>query len=43
MNAQSTPVLAIESLRVEYPLANGSVFTAVENASLVLRPGAALA
>jgi peptide/nickel transport system ATP-binding protein len=39
MNAQSTPVLAIDSLRVEYPLANGSVFTAVENASLVIRPG----
>ena len=39
MNAQSTPVLAIDSLRVEYPLANGSVFTAVENASLIIRPG----
>lgn len=39
MNAQSTPVLAIDSLRVEYPLSNGSVFTAVENASLVIRPG----
>ncbi|MDF2969944.1 MAG: transporter ATP-binding protein [Microvirga sp.] len=39
MNAHSIPVLAIDSLRVEYPLANGSVFTAVENASLVIRPG----
>ena len=39
MNEQPTPVLAIDSLRVEYPLANGSVFTAVDNASLVIRPG----
>ncbi|MGO4525819.1 dipeptide ABC transporter ATP-binding protein [Microvirga sp. 2MCAF35] len=39
MTVQSTPVLAIDDLRVEYPLANGSVFTAVENASLVIHPG----
>ena len=39
MNAQSSPALAIDGLRVEYPLANGSVFTAVENASLVIQPG----
>jgi len=39
MSAQQPPVLAIDSLRVEYPLANGAVFTAVENASLVIQPG----
>ena len=39
MNVQSSPALAIDGLRVEYPLANGSVFTAVENASLVIQPG----
>src|SRR3954453_16790321 len=39
MNAQSTPVLAIDNLRVEYPLANGRVLTAVEKPSLVIPPG----
>jgi peptide/nickel transport system ATP-binding protein len=39
MNAVQPPVLAIDNLRVEYPLANGSVFTAVENASLIIQPG----
>ncbi|MBF9232300.1 dipeptide ABC transporter ATP-binding protein [Microvirga alba] len=39
MSAVKPPVLAIENLRVEYPLANGAVFTAVESASLVIQPG----
>ncbi|WP_262268599.1 dipeptide ABC transporter ATP-binding protein [Microvirga yunnanensis] len=39
MTAPTPPVLAIEGLRVDYPLAGGEVFTAVENASLVIRPG----
>lgn len=39
MSAIQPPVLAIDGLRVEYPLANGAVFTAVENASLVIQPG----
>ena len=39
MNILPPPVLAIDDLRVEYPLANGSVFTAVERASLVIQPG----
>jgi peptide/nickel transport system ATP-binding protein len=39
MNVNSVPVLAIDGLRVEFPLANGTVLTAVENASLVIHPG----
>lgn len=31
--------LSIEGLRVEYPLADGGVFTAVEDVSLTIRPG----
>ncbi len=33
------PVLAIRDLRVDYPLAGGGVFTAVEAASLSIMPG----
>ncbi|MBM6596792.1 dipeptide ABC transporter ATP-binding protein [Microvirga pudoricolor] len=39
MIAPSASVLAIDRLRVEYPLANGTTFTAVENASLTIQPG----
>src|SRR5215211_6932020 len=39
MSNLKPPVLDIANLRVEYPLANGTVFTAVENASLVIQPG----
>lgn len=39
MSAQQLPVLAINGLKVEYPLANGLVFAAVEDASLVIQPG----
>lgn len=39
MSNITPPVLSIENLRVEYPLTNGAVFTAVENASLVIQPG----
>jgi peptide/nickel transport system ATP-binding protein len=39
MSAPQLPVLAIDGLRVEYPLANGTVFTAVEDASLIIQPG----
>jgi peptide/nickel transport system ATP-binding protein len=39
MSNLKPPVLNIANLRVEYPLANGTVFTAVENASLVIQPG----
>jgi peptide/nickel transport system ATP-binding protein len=35
-----TPALAIEALTVEYPLADGSVFAAVAEASLAVMPGA---
>jgi peptide/nickel transport system ATP-binding protein len=35
-----TPALSIENLTVEYPLADGSVFTAVAEASLTVMPGA---
>ncbi len=39
MNGHRPPVLEIDNIRVEYPLANGAVFTAVENASLIIQPG----
>ncbi|MBM6583485.1 ABC transporter ATP-binding protein [Microvirga sp. BT689] len=39
MSTLQPPVLAIDDLRVEYPLADGSVFTAVERASLVIHTG----
>jgi peptide/nickel transport system ATP-binding protein len=39
MTALQPSVLAIDGLTVEYPLANGLVFSAVENASLVIQPG----
>jgi len=39
MSTLQPPVLAIDDLRVEYPLANGTTFTAVENASIVIEPG----
>lgn len=39
MSNRQPPVLEIDSLRVEYPLANGGLFTAVENASLIIQPG----
>ncbi|NIX78328.1 dipeptide ABC transporter ATP-binding protein [Microvirga terricola] len=39
MSALVPPILSIDNLRVEYPLANGAIFTAVENASLVIRSG----
>ncbi|KAB0267683.1 dipeptide ABC transporter ATP-binding protein [Microvirga brassicacearum] len=39
MSNRQPPVLEIDNLRVEYPLANGGLFTAVENASLIIQPG----
>jgi len=39
MSHRQPPVLEINNLRVEYPLANGGLFTAVENASLTIQPG----
>ncbi len=39
MSHRQPPVLEIDNLRVEYPLANGGLFTAVENASLTIQPG----
>jgi peptide/nickel transport system ATP-binding protein len=36
---EPAPVLEIADLRVEFPLADGGVFTAVESASLTIRPG----
>jgi peptide/nickel transport system ATP-binding protein len=33
------PILAIDRLRIEYPLADGGVLTAVEGASLTIAPG----
>ncbi|WP_210485949.1 dipeptide ABC transporter ATP-binding protein [Microvirga antarctica] len=39
MTDRAPPALAIDGLRVEYPLANGGLFTAVENASLIIQPG----
>ena len=33
------PVLALANLRVEYPLADGGIFVAVEDASLTVEPG----
>ncbi|WP_445503572.1 dipeptide ABC transporter ATP-binding protein [Microvirga sp. G4-2] len=39
MSTLQPPVLAIDNLRVEYPLANGTTFTAVENASITIEPG----
>ncbi|HZW46844.1 MAG TPA: ATP-binding cassette domain-containing protein [Microvirga sp.] len=39
MNTLQPPVLAIDNLRVEFPLANGTTFTAVENASITIEPG----
>src|SRR5215217_2015087 len=35
----STPALEIRNLTVEYPLAEGGVFTAVESVSLSIAPG----
>ncbi len=34
-----TPILAIDRLRIEYPLADGGVLTAVEGATLSIAPG----
>jgi peptide/nickel transport system ATP-binding protein len=39
MSTSKPPVLAIDNLRVEYPLANGTTFIAVENASITIEPG----
>ncbi|WP_293865538.1 ABC transporter ATP-binding protein [uncultured Alsobacter sp.] len=35
----AAPVLAIRDLRIEYPLADGGAFVAVEGASLAIQPG----
>src|SRR5215217_23865 len=39
MNDRQPPVLAIDKVRIEYPLANGGLVTAVESASLTIEPG----